>query len=80
MQEANAQVPTQDLISLAGTMGLPLTLMNPLKLSKSLVWLIVSKEVTSNLAILVYAECSAQQEAASIFPSESVLALTCLDQ
>ena len=44
MQKANAQVPTPELTSLADTMELPLTLMNTLKLSKSLVWLIVSKD------------------------------------
>ena len=37
-QEANAPVPTQELIALAGTVGLPLTLMNALELSKNLVW------------------------------------------
>lgn len=37
-QEANAQVATHELIALAGTMGLPFTVMHPLELCKNLVW------------------------------------------
>lgn len=58
MQKANA-VPTPELISLADTMELPLTPMNALKLSKSLVWLIVSKD---------YQQSSSLQRTPAILP------------